>query len=73
MILTLILVVSCTERTKFGPCVGMGDDNRNPNLIYKLDGWNLAMGLIFVELIVPPIIVLANETYCPVGVKEPTK
>lgn len=67
--LILMLVISgCTSRTQFGECIGLGEDKK-PDLQYKLSAWNLAMGVIFVELIAPPILVAVNETFCPVGKK----
>jgi hypothetical protein len=65
----LLLLAGCTERTQFGECKGIGED-QNPKLSYKVNAWNLIMGLFFVELIVPPVIVATDEFYCPVGPKE---
>lgn len=62
------LLVGCTSSTQFGPCVGFAEQ-QNPKLTYKVSGWNLAMGIIFFELIVPPIIVATDETLCPNGTK----
>jgi hypothetical protein len=30
---------------------------------------NAVLSVIFVEMIFPPIVMLASETYCPVGKK----
>jgi hypothetical protein len=64
----IILLTGCTSKTQLGPCVGIGEQ-QNPKLVYKLDAMNLIMGLIFIEMIVPPVIVAVDETFCPVGVK----
>ncbi len=67
LLASLALCVSgCTSKTDFGPCIGAFDD-KDPSLIYKANGWNIAMGVVFVELIVPPIIVIVDETLCPIG------
>lgn len=63
---SVLLFAGCTTRTEFGPCVGIGE-KQNSQLDYKLSGWNIAMGVIFFEMIAPPILVLTDETYCPVG------
>lgn len=63
-----VLLSGCTEKTEFGPCIGAFDD-KDPKLTYKLSGWNLALGIIFFEVIAPPVIVIADETFCPVGRK----
>lgn len=47
------------------PCIGAFDD-KDPALVYKLSAQNTAVGLFFAELIVPPVIVIANETLCPI-------
>ena len=72
MIIIMILVTmlaGCSSSTEYGRCVGVVDD-RDPNLVYKLSAQNLAVAIIFFELIAPPVIVLADELYCPVGVKK---
>lgn len=61
-------LTGCEQSNQFGPCVGAFDD-KDPALVYKLSDWNLTIGLIFVALIAPPILVITNETFCPVGVK----
>lgn len=51
------------------PCVGIGE-TQDPRFHYKLSVRNTVIGILFFEMIVPPIIILANETFCPVSVKE---
>lgn len=53
------------------PCIGLGE-TPDPRFHYKLSAWNTLLGVVFVELLVPPIVVLANETFCPVRAKEGT-
>lgn len=57
---------NCVSETDYGPCVGAFDD-KNPDLVYKLSTRNLAVGVIFFSLVLPPIFVVADETFCPVG------
>ena len=71
IILAVAVLAGCTTRTEFGPCVGAGED-KNSALTYKLDVWNTFLGILFIETIVVPIVVVANELYCPVGKKETT-
>lgn len=61
-------LTACTEKTGFGPCIGAFDE-KDPKKEYHVSGWNVAMGVIFWELLVPPIVVVINETHCPVGNK----
>ncbi len=63
-----ILISGCTTNTPFGPCIGAFDD-RDPHLIYKPSGWNIALGIVFIETVFVPVIVLIDETQCPIGHK----
>ncbi len=65
--LTLATASGCTESTKFGDCVGIDSADRDPKLRYKLDIGNVILATIFFEMIFPPILVVLNEAYCPVG------
>ena len=67
-LMLVVLLTGCTSNTEFGLCVGIGED-KNPNLVYKVSAWNVALGILFFELILPPVFVAADEFYCPVGVK----
>jgi hypothetical protein len=68
----MAMLTGCTSSTQYGSCIGVADD-KEPHLQYKLSVWNTFLAIIFSETIVVPIVVLANETYCPVGVKaQPT-
>jgi hypothetical protein len=58
----------CTTRTDYGPCIGIADD-KDPNLVYKVSAWNVVVGIVFMGLIAPPVFVLVDEFYCPVGRK----
>lgn len=68
-IVMIVLLAGCTSATEHGQCVGMFDE-KDPKLTYKLSGWNAFMAVIGSSLFfVPTIIVVANETFCPVGKK----
>ncbi len=67
-ILAVVVLSSCTERTEFGECIGAFDD-KNPELIYKVSVNNVVWGILGGELIAPPIVVLVDQTHCPVGRK----
>ena len=66
LLVALMLSLGCTSSTGYGLCIGALDD-RSPELVYRVSAWNVAMGIIFFELVVPPVIVLTDETLCPVG------
>jgi hypothetical protein len=63
-----VLLAGCTSRTEFGECIGIADD-KDQRLVYKVSAWNVAMAAIFVETIVVPVVVVANEAVCPVAKK----
>lgn len=62
----LVLLAGCETRTDYGACIG-AFDKQNPKLNYKLSVRNTLVGVVFVEMIVPPIVVIADETLCPEG------
>lgn len=66
--LIVIFLSGCTSSTQFGSCVGIGED-QNPKLTYKISALNLVVGIVFFELIAPPVFVVVDELYCPTGVK----
>ncbi len=63
-----LLASGCTSQTEYGKCVGVSDKQK-PELEYKPSILNLVVGIIFMEFVVPPIIVAVDEFYCPVGKK----
>lgn len=65
-IVLLSMVTGCTSSTALGPCVGIGV-RQDPSLIYQPSAWNLFLAIVFIETIIVPVIVLANETSCPVA------
>ncbi len=67
-LICLLILSACTSKTEWGDCVGLNDDE-DPSLNYRYSAWNIAMGVIFVEMIFPPIVVALNELRCPVGPK----
>lgn len=69
ILLIAVMLAGCTTHTKYGDCVGLGDD-QNKNLHYKLSGWNLAIGIIFFETVVVPIVVILDDAVCPIGPKQ---
>jgi hypothetical protein len=68
--LALLALAGCTFDTKHGECIGAFDDP-DPALRYSTSGMNVAMGVLFVETIVVPVVVIASCTRCPVGRKAP--
>ncbi len=64
----LLAASGCVSETKYGACVGVSDD-RDPSLTYKASTRNIVVGVIFVETIFVPLIVLLDEFACPIGRK----
>jgi len=71
-----LLSVGCDSETEYGQCVGIQDvrqaEQDNPGVLYRVSGWNVAMGVIFLETIFAPIIWLAADFKCPVARKNVT-
>ena len=68
----LLALAGCESRTDYGECVGLGE-KQNQSLEYKLSPRNLVIGVVFVEMVIPPIIVVTDELYCPVGKTKEVK
>lgn len=68
ILLVALMLTGCTTKTQYGECIG-AFDNKKPDLEYKLSALNLALAVIFSETIVVPVVVVADETRCPVGKK----
>lgn len=64
----LFSLSACTSSTKYGRCVGL-NQAENPIYKYEYNGWNIGLAIVFAELVAPPIIVVLNESKCPVGKK----
>lgn len=65
LLLAIALAASgCTTRTSGGECIGIADE-RVPGVKYELSGWNLFLGILFIETIVVPVVVVADELMCP--------
>lgn len=64
-----LLFSGCEKENQYGKCVGI-DEDKNPNLTYKISTRNVILGVLFFEILIPPIVVLASETYCPTGYKQ---
>jgi hypothetical protein len=66
------LLAGCDSSTEYGKCVGISEsqrETRDPKLIYDVSWWNVFLGVIGVELIFPPLLVLSHELYCPIGTR----
>lgn len=68
ILLLSLLLAGCTTSTAYGPCVGIADE-KDTKLVYKVSAWNLLMGVFFWEIVIPPIVVIADEVQCPIGKK----
>ncbi len=65
LLIALLLFSGCTSSTNGGPCIG-AFDTKKPGVEYKLSAWNVGLGIMFFSMVLPPIFVLADETFCPV-------
>jgi hypothetical protein len=70
MLLMMTALTGCTGRTAYGECIGAFDEKK-PELEYKMSTMNLVVATIFLETIFVPVVVVAEQTYCPVGAKKP--
>jgi hypothetical protein len=69
LIVIVVLLAGCTSNTEYGTCIGAFDE-KDPKLTYKLSGWNAFMAVLGTSLLfIPTIMVVANNTFCPVAKK----
>jgi hypothetical protein len=61
-------LVGCTGRTQLGECIGI-NDHENPKLEYNYSAWNIALGALFSETIVVPLVVVFADLKCPVATR----
>lgn len=61
-------LAGCSSSNEYGSCVGLNGDE-NPKLKYQYSARNIAVGIVFFELILPPVFVALDELKCPVGQK----
>lgn len=64
--LAISLLAGCESSTEHGSCIGIQDE-KDAGLQYKISVRNLVLGVVFFEMVFPPIVVGLNEFYCPVG------
>lgn len=67
--LFIALSLGCTDRTEFGQCVGVADDE-DPALLYRVDTWNLVGAIVFFETLVVPAFIVATCIRCPVAKRQ---
>lgn len=63
-----LMLTGCTSSTPLGPCIGI-NDQENEKLQYSYSAWNVAMGAVFSETIVVPLVVVFAELKCPVSTR----
>lgn len=66
----LLMVSGCISKTEYGECIGVADQP-DLSLTYKASVRNIVLGVVFIETIFAPIIVLVSEFKCPIGRVHP--
>jgi len=61
----IALLTACESQRPNGRCVGLNGDPE-PGVKYEYSVRNVILGLVFVEMVVPPVIVVLKELKCPV-------
>lgn len=49
------------------------DENKNPNIQYKVSGWSIVWSVVFIQTIIVPIYFIGFDLYEPVGPKDQEK
>jgi predicted Na+-dependent transporter len=66
--LLLLAFAGCTASTPHGKCIGL-NQKESAALEYEYSAKNIILGVVFAELIIPPVIVVLDELKCPTGPK----
>jgi len=48
------------------PCIGAFEDP-DPRYVYKVNVKNVILAVLFVEMIIPTVVIILDETRCPVS------
>lgn len=64
-----IILTGCNKKTQFGECVGINGE-KDITLKYKYDEENIIVGVLFAEMIFPPLLVVLDRLECPIAKKE---
>ncbi len=70
LLMLSLVSFGCVQNTSYGECEGLAtEDAKKPNLVYRLDAWNIIMAIIFSETLVIPVYVVGWDLWCPSGFK----
>lgn len=65
LILAAALLSACTSSNAGGKCIGVLDKEQ-PGVEYRLATRNVVVGVVFVETLIVPAVVVFDEIKCPV-------
>lgn len=68
-VLVFAALAGCTDRTRFGDCIGAFDDKK-PDLEYEMSVKNVVWAVALSETIIVPVVVVAKQTHCPIGPRK---
>lgn len=66
LVMSSLLMTGCTNRTHYGECIGINDP-QVPGVTYKVSTRNVILGIVFIETIVVPVIVVLDDFKCPIA------
>lgn len=52
------------------------DQNKNPNVVYRVSVWNCILGVIFIETVIVPVVIVGWQLFVPdkaAGANDPSK
>lgn len=73
LLLPILAILTACESSRHGvKCIGLNGTPK-PGIEYEYSANNIIVGIVFVEMIAPPVIVVLDELRCPVSTTPPTK
>lgn len=66
----LTMMQACTSSVPINgrevPCIGAFEEP-DPRYVYKANVKNIVLAIIFVEMVIPTVVIILDETRCPVS------
>jgi hypothetical protein len=69
ILITATLLTGCRSEVNKIPCVGL-NGKKQAGVEYEYSTLNIVLGIIFVETVIVPVVVVLDRLECPVWVEK---
>lgn len=70
-LLLALFASACDSETPLGSCIGVNGVPRSDRR-YEYSTKNVILGIVFIETVIVPVVVVLNKMKCPVAVVTPS-